>query len=340
MKNKANYNRELEIIDTPEKAYLLGLLYADGSITSNNGYYIKLKLQYADKEILDNIVKEFPFFTEPSKDNNSYYIICYRKELYYDLVLNGMHERKSFENKNLMKIPDIQYKWDFIRGFFDGDGNVNIDNKGRIAFSFYTVSQSFTEDLVLFLKDNNIRPVLMERQRGTLQLMYTIKISNQESSLIFISNLYKNDILYIRRKRETIDSFKPVDLSAVKSRRRPKSTSVFNIIYNTIVECGHCKSNNLIKVGVFYSKCNDCNKLTKSTVAHNKQGELLENPLTEDNQQPSLISNDFEGSTTNSRTQTSNVEGSNANTSALHLKLISATEGFRNLKLKLNDDIV
>lgn len=54
-----------------------------------------------------------------------------------------------------------------------------------------------------------------------------------------------------------------------------------------------------------------------------KQGELLGSPTLErqkeDNQQPSLDSNIFEGSTTNSQIQTSNVEDSNANKSALPL---------------------
>jgi len=49
---------------------------------------------------------------------------------------------------------------------------------------------------------------------------------------------------------------------------------------------------------------------------HNKQDELLETPE-EDNQQPSLDSNIFEGSTTNSQVQTDNAEDSNANTSFL-----------------------
>ena len=49
-----------------------------------------------------------------------------------------------------------------------------------------------------------------------------------------------------------------------------------------------------------------------------KQGELLENLVVkQDNQQPSLDSNILEGSTTNSRVLPSNVEDSNANTSAL-----------------------
>lgn len=52
-----------------------------------------------------------------------------------------------------------------------------------------------------------------------------------------------------------------------------------------------------------------------------QQGELLENSTLErqkeDNQQPSLTSNSFEGSTTNSQIQTSNVEDGNTDKSAL-----------------------
>jgi group I intron endonuclease len=64
----------------------------------------------------------------------------------------------------------------------------------------------------------------------------------------------------------------------------------------------------------------------KNHNVHIKQEELLENPTLErqkeDNQQPSLIRNNFEGSTTNTRILTSNVEDSNGNTSILPLKKI------------------
>lgn len=51
-----------------------------------------------------------------------------------------------------------------------------------------------------------------------------------------------------------------------------------------------------------------------------KQEELLGTPITvcEDNQQPSLSSNTFEGSTTNTRVLPNNMEDSNGNTSILH----------------------
>lgn len=74
-----------------------------------------------------------------------------------------------------------------------------------------------------------------------------------------------------------------------------------------------------------------------------KQEELLENPITvcEDNQQPSLTSNSFEGSTTNSQIQPSNVEDSNADTSILHQKTWMEYEEWKCLQSFMNgDDIV
>jgi len=73
------------------------------------------------------------------------------------------------------------------------------------------------------------------------------------------------------------------------------------------------------------SVCNNKGKLVKGKyrfkkgIAILKQGELLGTPTdgSEDNQQPSLSSNTLEGSTTNSQVLPSNVEDSNANTSAL-----------------------
>lgn len=59
-----------------------------------------------------------------------------------------------------------------------------------------------------------------------------------------------------------------------------------------------------------------------------KQGELLETPIVErheDNQQPSLCGNTFEGSTTNSRILN---KDSNANTSALQLNKYTLTKLF------------
>lgn len=74
---------------------------------------------------------------------------------------------------------------------------------------------------------------------------------------------------------------------------------------------------------------------------------MLETPTTkivnEDNQQPSLVSNNFEGSTTNTRIQTDNAEDSNGNTSILPFKWIDYEEYVLHTTGKLlnkSDDIV
>lgn len=56
------YNNELKNIDSPEKAYLLGLFYSDGCIYSKNCcYYASIVLHEDDKYLLKIIVSKFPF---------------------------------------------------------------------------------------------------------------------------------------------------------------------------------------------------------------------------------------------------------------------------------------
>lgn len=80
---------------------------------------------------------------------------------------------------------------------------------------------------------------------------------------------------------------------------------------------------------LFFSLCNEEQKtfylniidLDVTGQAVVKQGELLENPEM-DNQQPSVYRNIYEGSTTNGRVLTSNVEDGNSDTSALPTKVV------------------
>ena len=62
-----------ENIDTPNKAYILGLFFSDGTV-SKNGNQIALSLQARDKHLLDDINHEFAgnrklIFLELSKKN-------------------------------------------------------------------------------------------------------------------------------------------------------------------------------------------------------------------------------------------------------------------------------
>ena len=98
------YNGELKIIDTQEKAYLLGFLYGDGcisySFTKSNteSFSTNLNISEIDVETILNLKECFPFFNfnmgycnKHNKNHNKQVVIRkLSKELYNDLMLHGM----------------------------------------------------------------------------------------------------------------------------------------------------------------------------------------------------------------------------------------------------------
>lgn len=57
------YNSELSTIDTPNKAYLIGLIYSDGCIIWKKGQQYSLRIKLNDLDLLESIRLEFPFFS-------------------------------------------------------------------------------------------------------------------------------------------------------------------------------------------------------------------------------------------------------------------------------------
>lgn len=121
-----------ENIDTPDKAYWLGVMYSDGFI-SKTKYTNKFGLSVAekDKEWLEKF-KEFlgyngeinTYFTGKTafKPNLPYVrLLIGNNKIVSDLEKNGVVEQKT---KKINKIPNIDFIDDFIRGYIDGDGSL------------------------------------------------------------------------------------------------------------------------------------------------------------------------------------------------------------------------
>ena len=56
MEAQIKYNGEFKIIDTPEKAYVLGLIYSGGYVKYNNGYHHTIVLHNDDVELLSSFL--------------------------------------------------------------------------------------------------------------------------------------------------------------------------------------------------------------------------------------------------------------------------------------------
>lgn len=148
-KKKYSYNRNyFEEIDTPEKAYFLGFIAADGHIRghnkkSNRPQALAFRISEKDSYILENFIKEIGGEKEQIKQdnriirgkmNNARTLEISSVKMANDLIKNGISFKdKSMEQKwiRLSKQLELYY----IRGMIDGDGWVSF-NKWKDQ-SFY-----------------------------------------------------------------------------------------------------------------------------------------------------------------------------------------------------------
>lgn len=320
-----NYNRELKAIDTEVKAYFLGFMFADGCISNikrKNSAYVKPQVQISltDEEIIIRFLKEFPFFNLQIFDfgkykstwSKQYALRKADKNLFNDLKSHGIIERKSENLDCLLKLPQLEKSLipAFIRGYFDGDGSVFYlkDRKNVLRAEICCGSSYILLEIKKLLESSGINCPVFRTKHNNKSPLYVLEWFTTTQTLQLGEYLYKNSTIHLDRKKEKFDNFKIFD----KKTLNPKCS------------CGGLttkKGQRKTKKGlVCRFKCINCNKLMQ-TNAQLKQGELLETPTLErqkeDNQQPSLSSNTFEGSTTNSRIHVD----SNADTSALQFNI-------------------
>ena len=133
-----NYNY-FDTIDTEEKAYWLGFLFADGNLSvpsyttkegkiKNGRYKISLELKAEDIEHLKKFAKAIDYEKEIKTVKCSGYddttkrcrLMFNNKHMWNTLNNLGCTPRKSLT----LQFPNISEKLEipFIRGYFDGDG--------------------------------------------------------------------------------------------------------------------------------------------------------------------------------------------------------------------------
>lgn len=148
---------------SPEMAYVLGFFAADGCMIKNNRGAHFIEFYITDKDLLIKIKEVLGCDNKLSrKETRDGWKTAYRlqlgsKEMFNDLSLLGFTPRKS-NSITLPKIPN-KYFFHFVRGYFDGDGNVFFSNRvGRnksnsiLQVGFTCGSKIFLEDLYKKLK--------------------------------------------------------------------------------------------------------------------------------------------------------------------------------------------
>ena len=206
--NKQNESDDIvsdifENINTEEKAYWLGFLYADGYISKNTNN-VELALQEKDKEHLEKFKK---FLNTKNKicyrpKTNSYRIMINNKQLHESLVKQGCFNCKSltmkFPTEN--QVPSYLLKH-FVRGYVDGDGYVGItyynseDEKtkhGRLSLT--CGSEQFILEII---KSMNWEPKKIKKDKRSNAL--TVEWNNY-NVYYKLKTLYEDANIYLTRK--------------------------------------------------------------------------------------------------------------------------------------------
>lgn len=180
-------------IDTQSKAYWLGFIVADGTI-SKDGY--KTSITSKDLEILEKfkaaiksghkITTVNTFDKRTNKNYKRYLIQICSKDFVKNIIKHGVTNRKSYT----CDFPKIKNKYvlDFIRGLFDGDGSIFlIPNKTQFRISFIGTKEILNY-IRNFLLNHNI--VLKPKLYKLSEKQNVYKITYSKDSLEICNMLY------------------------------------------------------------------------------------------------------------------------------------------------------
>lgn len=224
-KDKYIYNHDyFENVDTPQKAYWLGFIYADGGVSINektNSCELSIKLQALDCDHLKKFNKALDgnvgitFDSRKCNLNNKIYDCC-QIRLYSSKLVHDLEKYGVIPNKTLtIRFPDIDKELyaDFIRGYFDGDGCVyeNKKKKGQssIAVNFTCGSVEFLKDIRSILYENGICSYITTWKNKAPKLI----IGGMKNTHHFLYYIYKDKSEFLERKyKKTIYLYKHLDI--------------------------------------------------------------------------------------------------------------------------------
>lgn len=195
-------------VDTPNKAYILGFLYADGY----NNYekrLVSLKLQDRDVGILEAIRKEIgvelPLMFEDYHNN---YHSKFDTRDQYQLSLYSAHISKTLKDKGVVQAKSLILQWPtflqddlyshFLRGYIDGDGHLS--PKPYDYHVEFLSAYDFCVGAIEYIERTlgvNCRLIADRYENGITSIVY---ISHKDQVKLFLDWLYKNADLKLKRK--------------------------------------------------------------------------------------------------------------------------------------------
>lgn len=213
----ADYNK-FEIIDSPEKAYWLGFIAADGCVYIRpQNATIRINIHQKDKEILEkfkifmnsnvNITEHIQ--TEGFSNNTPMVAIAFNsKKMAEDFIKHGVPNKKSL----ILKPPMIeeQYFLPYILGYFDGDGSIYKASQ----YNNYGLNIEGTKEVLEWINSIlHISDRLEKRNPEDDKNNYYIRCGGTTKPYEIMKKLYNSVDVHLERKYQIFKELEKVVLS-------------------------------------------------------------------------------------------------------------------------------
>lgn len=192
--NKVRMNQYFfDIIDTEQKAYWLGFIYADGNLYNNS---LTISLQLCDLNHLEKFKKDIEFSGVIYKlpKINKCIITFSNKHLAKNIYNKGVVPCKSLILKfpTNKQVPDHLIRH-FIRGYFDGDGGISLVKNKLIPIMSIAGTKNFLEGCNNYFTPKIPLYNIKNSQINMLQVSHLTACSH-------LTWLYLDSKIYLSRK--------------------------------------------------------------------------------------------------------------------------------------------
>lgn len=203
-------------VNTPEAAYILGFYIADGCL---NGNKFVITLNEKDKEILEKIRDYMSPITKliykketinkqgiVSHPMYSFAFAC--KEIVNCLEDLGLGKNKTYLSKSIKNVVPKELMWDFIRGYWDGDGCISSSNVTKnvketsynyinIGFTIISKDPDILNEMNEFFIEEGINTHVYPDNKGN----YLVGTHSKSEIEKIYNKLYTSSSLFMERKR-------------------------------------------------------------------------------------------------------------------------------------------